>query len=40
MATVLEGFGTEELSSVVRFLWTKGLNAKYIFCSRWEMFVA
>jgi hypothetical protein len=28
MATVLEGYNTEEQRSVVRLLWTKGLNAK------------
>jgi hypothetical protein len=30
MATVLEGCTTEEQRSVVRFLWTKGLNEKDI----------
>jgi hypothetical protein len=28
MATVFEGYTTEEQRSVVRFLWKKGLNAK------------
>jgi hypothetical protein len=27
MATVLEGYNTEEQCSVVRFLWAKGLNS-------------
>jgi hypothetical protein len=30
MATVLEEFTNEEQSSVVCFLWSKGLNAKDI----------
>jgi transposase len=30
MATVLEGYNTEEQRSVLRFLWVKGLNAKGI----------
>jgi hypothetical protein len=30
MATVLEGYTTEEHQSVVHFLWAKGLNAKDI----------
>jgi hypothetical protein len=30
VATVLEDYNTEEQLSVVRFLWTKGLNAKDI----------
>jgi hypothetical protein len=30
MATVLEGYTSEEQRSVVRFLWAKGLNAKDI----------
>jgi hypothetical protein len=30
MATVLKGYATEEQRSVVRFLSTKGLNAKDI----------
>jgi hypothetical protein len=30
MATVLEEFSTEEQRPVMHFLWTKGLNAKYI----------
>jgi hypothetical protein len=30
MATVLEECTTQEQHSVVRFLWTKGLNAKDI----------
>jgi hypothetical protein len=30
MATVLEEYTPEEQRSVVRFLWTKGLNAKDI----------
>jgi hypothetical protein len=30
MVTVLEDYTTEEQRSVVRFLWTKGLNAKGI----------
>jgi hypothetical protein len=30
MATVLEGFTTEEQRSVVRFLWAKGLNTNDI----------
>jgi hypothetical protein len=30
MATVLEKYTTEELSSAVRFLWAKGLNLKDI----------
>jgi hypothetical protein len=30
MATVLEEFPTEEQSSVVQFLWVKGLNEKDI----------
>jgi hypothetical protein len=29
MATVLEEYTTEEQRSFVRFLWAKGLNAKY-----------
>jgi hypothetical protein len=30
MATVLEVYATEEQRSVMRFLWTKGLNSKDI----------
>jgi hypothetical protein len=30
MATVLEDCTTEEQSSVVRFLWAKGLNTEHI----------
>jgi hypothetical protein len=30
MATMLEGYATEEQRSVVRFLWLKGLSAKHI----------
>jgi hypothetical protein len=30
MAAVLEGYTTEEQSSLVRFLWAKGLTAKDI----------
>jgi hypothetical protein len=30
MATVLEEYTTEDQRSIVRFLWTKGLNAKDI----------
>jgi hypothetical protein len=30
MVTVLEEYNTEEQRSVVRFLWAKRLNAKYI----------
>jgi hypothetical protein len=30
MATVHEGYATEEQRSVVRSLWAKGLNAKVI----------
>jgi hypothetical protein len=30
MATVLEGFTTEEQSTVERFLWAKGFNSKDI----------
>jgi hypothetical protein len=30
MATVLEGYITEEQHCVVRFLWAKELSAKYI----------
>jgi hypothetical protein len=30
MATVLEECSNEKQRSVVRFLWTKGLTAKYI----------
>jgi hypothetical protein len=31
MATVLDGYTSEEKCSVVRFLWAKGLNAKDIY---------
>jgi hypothetical protein len=45
MAIVLEGCNIEEQRSLVRFLWTTGLNAKDVhkemFSSlRWEVFVA
>jgi hypothetical protein len=30
MATVFEGYTTEEQRSLVRFVWAKGLNAKDI----------
>jgi hypothetical protein len=30
MATLLQGYTTEEQRSLVRFLWTEGLNAKDI----------
>jgi hypothetical protein len=30
IATVLEGYTTEEQRPIVRFLWAKGLNANYI----------
>jgi hypothetical protein len=37
MATVLEDIATEEQSSVVRFLWTKGHNVK-IFIKNFFLF--
>jgi hypothetical protein len=44
MATMLEKYATEELHSVVHFLWIKGLNAydilKEIFHLWWEVFDA
>jgi hypothetical protein len=44
VAKVLEEYTTEEQRPFVRFLWTKGLNAKHIYKEmfavfRWEMFV-
>jgi hypothetical protein len=39
MATVLEACITEEQRSVVRFLWTKGLNAKDIHKEMFPVYV-
>jgi hypothetical protein len=39
MATVLEEYATEEQLSVVRFFWTKVLNAKDIRKERFSLYV-